>query len=369
MVFAMIAPISVAGQILDAPNPGSVEKQSADEIPIPLEQSQTLADVAAMIQNREYARAEKSLHDALLLHPDAAEAHFLLGYTLYREDKADASLAEYTAGARLQRPGANDLAVVAMDYFILHDYADADKWLTQAVAWVSDSYLYRYYLARTKYAENRFHEAIDNFDQCLKIRPRDVKTEYNLGLAYAGMDRNADAAVAYQTAIAWQQSAEHPDPQPWLDLGILQLSEGHAADAAASLTRAVALDDHNPRIHEELGEALQQVNDLPHAQAELEKAASLAPNVSSLHFELGRIYQKEGMRAQAQEQFARCAALNATHSTDSAERQTRTSRTDRQCAADAISTLQSMDFNVASCSKSRWKKRLPTAQICSSSLA
>jgi tetratricopeptide (TPR) repeat protein len=204
-----------------------------------------------------------------------------------------------------------------MDYIILHDYADADTWLTQAVAWAPETSLYWYYLGRTKYAENRFQGAIDSFDKCLQLHPRDVKAEYNLGLARAGIGHNADAASACKTAIAWQQSTAQQDPQPYLDLGILQL--GHAAEAAASLQQAASLQTNNPRIHEELGKAYQEVNDLPRAQSELEKAASLAPNVSSLHFELARIYQKEGLRAQAQEQFARCAALDASHSTDSAE--------------------------------------------------
>jgi hypothetical protein len=39
MVFTMIAPISVAGQIPTVQSPESGGKQNADDIPIPLEQS------------------------------------------------------------------------------------------------------------------------------------------------------------------------------------------------------------------------------------------------------------------------------------------------------------------------------------------
>jgi hypothetical protein len=80
--FAMIHPATGAGQSSAIPNPVSGEKQNADEIPVPHEQSQTLGDVVAMIQDHEDSRAEKRLRDALLLHPDVAESHFLLGYTL-----------------------------------------------------------------------------------------------------------------------------------------------------------------------------------------------------------------------------------------------------------------------------------------------
>ena len=308
-----------AAQNTMAATPGSSWREDSDEMPLSSHQSLPLQDPVAMIRQRDYPRAEKNLSEYLLIHPDAAEAHFLLGYTLYREDKARASLAEYTTGARFHKPEANDLAVVAMDYILLHDYAGADRWLRQAVAWSPENSLYRYYLGRTQYAENRFQEAIESFNKCLALQPRNVKAEYNLGLAWEGLDHNADAVQAYRTAIAWQQTLAKQDPQPYLDLGILQLHQGQVTEAEGSLQTAASLDKQNPKIHEELGEAYEQLKKLAQAQAELETAASLAPNVPSLHFELGRIYQREGLRGKAQEQFARCAALSASHSTDSAE--------------------------------------------------
>jgi Flp pilus assembly protein TadD len=308
-----------AAQNNAVPSRESAEQQDSAEMPIPRQQSQAFAAAVAMIQNREYTHAEKALRDDLLAHPDAAETHFLLGYALYREGKADASLSEYTTGARFQKPQASDLAVVAMDYIVLHDYADADRWLTRAVAWEPENPLYWYYLGRTKYVENRFQEAIAAFGKSLERHPRDVKAEYNLGLAYAGIGQNENAAAAYQNAIAWQKGSPHPDAQPYLDLGILQLDQGHAAEAVDNLQAALSIDQQNPRVHQELGQAYEQMNRLTSAQAELEAAIALIPKVPSLHFELGRIYQKQGLRAKAQEQFARCAALNANHSSDSAE--------------------------------------------------
>jgi Flp pilus assembly protein TadD len=66
-----------------------------------------------------------------------------------------------------------------------------------------------------------------------------VRAEYNLGLSYVGLDRDSDAVSAYQTAITWQQNAEQQDPQPYLDLGILLLQEGHPDQATSYLQNAV----------------------------------------------------------------------------------------------------------------------------------
>lgn len=272
-----------------------------------------------LIEQRQYDAAASNIHTYLRDHPDSAPAHFLLGYVLYRQQKARDSLAEYTAGARSSKPAANDLAVVAMDYILLHDYPDADKWLTEASAWSPDNELYLYYLGRTKYAENHFDEAIGLFRKCLALTPRDLRAKYNLGLSYEGLGRNDDAAAAYRTAIAWQQNAATQDPQPYLDLGILLLEENQPSGALPLLQKAVSLDPRNPRAHEQLAQTWDQLRNLPHADSEMKTAVALAPDVPSLHFEMGRILQREGRLAQAKAEFDRCAVLNAAHSTDATQ--------------------------------------------------
>lgn len=278
-----------------------------------------LTECLGLIEKHDYPEAELRIRTYLREHPDSAEAHFLLGYALYRENKPRESLAEYTSGAQLHKPRSNDLAVVAMDYILLHDYVDADKWLTQATAWSPDVELYWYYLGRTKYAENRFDEAIAAFTKCLTLPPRDLRAEYNLGLSYAGINRNDEAAAAFRTAIEWETDSTAQDPQPYLDLGILLLDQAKPDQALSPLQKAVSLDPYNPRAHEELGRTWEQLKNLPKADAEMHAALSLAPDIPSLHFEMGRIFQQEGMSAKAKDEFARCEALTAAHSTDSAE--------------------------------------------------
>ena len=89
-----------------------------------------------------------------------------------------------------------------MDYVLLGDFADADRWLTKALVWnpSSDVEEVRYYLGRTKYNENRFAEAVDDFQRCLKLDPHNIKAEYNLGLSYEGKKQIEQATQAFQTA-------------------------------------------------------------------------------------------------------------------------------------------------------------------------
>lgn len=325
LAFGIVGGVDAQNQV--SRNTASAESQDASalstasksEIHHSSPNDPVLLKADTLIQNGKLLDAEKNIRAYLATNAASAEGHFLLGYVLYREQKPTGSLAEYTQGAQYRRPDANDLATVAMDYILLHAYSDADKWLSRAVSWEPENALYWYYLGRTKYTENRFQEAVDAFKKSLNLRPRDVRSEYNLGLAYVGLGRTDEAIAAYQTAIAWQATVAKQDPQPYLDLGMLLTQQGHADQAILNLRKAVELNPRNPKAHEELGRAYERLHNLPDAKVEFQDAIALAPNVSALHFELGRIYQKEGLHAQAQNEFIRCTALNATHSTDSTE--------------------------------------------------
>jgi len=232
---------------------------------------------------------------------------------LFREQKAAESLAEFTAGARVRRPKADELKTVASDYVLLRDFADADKWFTAVVAETPEDANAWYLLGRTKYNENAFLEAVSNFEHALSLRPKYVEAENNLGLSLRELNKMDQARAAFQSAIEWQGDAP-TDSQPFLNLGTLLADQSEFERAIPYLKESVALSPANPKVHEELAQIYETHKDLPKAQAELEQAVALAPDTSGLHFKLGQIYRREGMRDRAQQEFELCEKLNSTHS-------------------------------------------------------
>ena len=182
--------------------------------------------------------AEQVTRRYLEIHKSSADGHYLLGYILFKKQDAKSSLAEYTEAARYRKPSAADLEAVAGDYVLLKDYPDADKWFTKAVEWNPKDSLGWYYLGRTKYNENRFEEAVGAFEQCLKLDPRNVKAEDNLGLSFEGLNQIEKAMAAYRTAIDWQKDAADKNPGPLLDLGSLLVDDNHADEALPYLLEA-----------------------------------------------------------------------------------------------------------------------------------
>ncbi len=279
----------------------------------------TVEQVTNLIRAEHFEPAECAARSLVNAHPDDADAHFLLGYVLNRRDEPGESLKEYTAGARYRKPAASDLAIVALDYALLEDYTDAEKWMSQASGAQPANTLYLYYLGRIEYSLNAFDKARATFERALAITPNDQRDLYNLGLTYEGLGLTDRAVELYRQAIALQSSGAPRDAQPYYDLGSLLLRQNSVEPAMEMLRKARELDGSNPAIREALGKAEEQAGLLDESRRELELAVAAAPGVVSLHFELGRVYKKLHLEAQAKQQFDLCSRMNATHSTDSLE--------------------------------------------------
>jgi len=309
-----------------------------------------LSDAKTLFRESKFSEADRLVREYLESHPNSADGHFLLGHVLFREiqaeaildrqlalqaqggmggatatpgpslpkdreEKAKASLEEFTAGAKYRNPTAADLKIVAFDYIVLGDYPDADKWLTKMLEWAPNDSDGWYNLGRTKYNENRFAEAISAFQQCLKHDPGNIKAEDNLGLSFAGLGRNEEAAAAYQRAIGWQEQSLAKNSRPYIDLGSLLIDENRPKDAVTFLLQAIEIEPHDSKTHELLGKAYTRLEEFPKAQVELEKAIELSPQTPNLHCMLAPVYRKQGLAERAKGEYDRCAALTGSRST------------------------------------------------------
>lgn len=302
-----------------------------------------LGEARALVEKGSVDQAEVLVRGYLKDHPESGEGHFLLGLVLFREiqqgalrssrppapgefpasafrsaardEKARASLAEFTLGAKYRKPGVFELKIVALNYVLLGDYTDAAKWLTKALEWNPRDHEAWYYLGRAKYNQNRFEEAIAAFEKCLELEPRDVKAKANLGLAYAGLGRVPEALAALKTAIAWQTELPEKSPEPYIDLGELLLQQDRSEEALGYLLEAARLPSKDGRLHERLGKAYLNLNQLEKARAEYEAAIAEAPEDASLHYLLGQVYRRQGLQEKAKMEFDRSESLRPTSGT------------------------------------------------------
>jgi len=304
----------VACLVCGAPWLMAVAVYGAQLNPLPPPVARGLEPARDAMEQRQWKQADSLLRAYLASAGASAEARYLLAFTLFREGLAGDSLAEYTRAAKLRAPTAADLQTVALDYVLLNDYPDADRWMTRSAKMDPGDGETWYGLGRIHYTENRFADAVASFERALLLLPRSVKVENNLGLALEGLNRPDEAERAYRQAMAWQADATTPSEQPMLNLGILLSDRNQLDEALLLLKQAVAIAPKDPKIHTALGTLYRRRDELAAAQVEFEVALAALPEDAALHFQLGQVYRKEGLEAKARAELARAAELNGTHS-------------------------------------------------------
>ncbi len=274
------------------------------------------AEIADAISSAKWSQAEELLRAELLSYPSSAQALYQLGFVLFREDHPQESLLMYTHAAKQVAPSAQSLRVVALDYVLLNDYADADKWITIAAQKSPGNGEIWYSMGRIKYTENRFTESLESFKKALELMPKSVKAANNLGLAYEGLNRPDEAILAYRKAIAMQENAPEVSEQPLLNLGTLLSDQNDFDEALSLLMQAESMAPKDAKVHGALGKLYVRRQELPKAQKELEQATASSPSNAGLHFQLGQVYRREGFTEQSKQELKRAAELTRTHSSE-----------------------------------------------------
>ncbi len=273
-----------------------------------------LEEVRNLVAEGRYQVAETEVRQILAAAPDQSEARFLLGLLLFKLHRPAESLAAYTEAAKYRSPSPEEFVVIASDYILLKDLGDAQRWLTLATGEAPRNTAAWYLLGRTEYNLDHPGPATQAFLQCLILEPGNLRAQYNLGLAFERLQQPEKAIEAYQRAIKLEAASAKPDPQPYLDLGILLLSQQKADQALPYLQRAVEVAPSNAKAHEEFALCLDKLGRSPEAAAEMLLCVHLAPDSAAAAFFLGRIYRHLGRTTQAKQQFARAAQLDGTQS-------------------------------------------------------
>jgi tetratricopeptide (TPR) repeat protein len=279
-----------------------------------LSSTDQLALARSYLDQLRYGDSEKALRSYLSAHPGDADARYLLGYTLFRENKPADSLKEYTEAARLRTPKADNLKIVSLDYVLLEDYADAERWSKYAVSLDARDAEAWYELGRIEYTLNHFQQAANCFETSLKLDPASVKAENNLGLALEGLNRNDDALAAYRKALALQAGSDHPSEQPMLNLATLFINRNQLREARQLLEEASRIAPHDWKILAQVGRLDSESGDLSAAVSALEQAVVIEPKRASLHFQLGQLYRKTGATEKATHELSLAQQLLGTSS-------------------------------------------------------
>ena len=200
----------------------------------------------------------QTLEEAHAAAPDDAEVMFLLAAACLRAERTEQARALFDRVAAA-RPIPQTWVLIGRAYRDFRRFDDARTALRRALAMdprVRRAHYYLGTLAVLSEGGVPLAEAIREFEAELRLTPDDPVVNLRLGMALADARRDAEALGPLERA-----AAQAPSAVAFHHLGRSQLALGRAADAEASLRRALALadtdtDDRVRRIHYQLGLAL-----------------------------------------------------------------------------------------------------------------
>jgi tetratricopeptide (TPR) repeat protein len=172
--------------------------------------------------------------------------------------------------------------------------------------------VYPYWLSRLTYRKTDLQQALSYARQAVRLDPRFVKAQDQLGLCYAGLGQYEEAIRAYQEAIRLNQEQSLHWPWPAMNLGTLYLQLERWDDAEAALRQSLAAEPQFPVAHLRLGRVLEKKDHWNEAIQELQEAVKLDPTYPEPHYALARIYRKQGDAASAQRELTLFEALRKT---------------------------------------------------------
>lgn len=190
---------------------------------------------------------------------DAIEAQALV--SLGREDEADALL----ASALAEKPDDADiLSTYAERQIVKGENAKAEEALTRAVTTSPFHKRARRLLGELLKKNGRPQDAIEVYEQMLRIQPTDADAQFAIGSIL--LDSNPSAALPYLE----EACRLAPSRAFFLtSLGIAYLKDGRMNEAEAALRRAIALSPDDPGIRNNLGIVLVQTKRFEDAIREL----------------------------------------------------------------------------------------------------
>ena len=125
-------------------------------------------------------------------------------------------------------------------------------------------------------ADGRPDDAIDQYQQALKIDPHFSRASYNLGNALLRQGQLDDAITQYQEALKFDQG--HAAAADCDNMGTAFFRKGQTADAIVQFQKALKFDPEDVSAYDNLGKAFRQEGRLEEAIAPYQEALKLQPD-------------------------------------------------------------------------------------------
>lgn len=150
-----------------------------------------------------------------------------------------------------------------------------------------------------QFEKGQLGDAIDNYEQSLRLHPDYPEARYNLGGALLQRGKIDEAIEQCEEALKLQPN----DADAHVVLGNAFLAKQDVDGATNHYQKALALRDDDYQAHYNLGRVLQAKGETDKAVLEYEKALQIDSALTDAHLNLGDIFLNERRELEARDQY------------------------------------------------------------------
>ena len=301
-------------------------------IPKPVGKAKELVQQAvALIEKEKTKEAIPLLREAVSLAPSEVQAHYSLGYALWKQSQPEAAVVEFRKVLEL------DPKHVLAQYFLARIAQAKEQWIRSARLYeaivASGQIVYDTYtqLSQVYLRQGETAKALQLLQKAVLESPLDGSLHYRLGQVYKQMGQLENARRSLETAERLKQGDQKSiqktldlsmaiqnkqqdqvmrireellnessrDPDILMQVGVLLGSGGYYEQSLEPLRRAAEILNDSFEAHFDLGLSLLQLGQSQQAEAALKKAVEIRPESFEANSTLAVVYVNQNQTDEA----------------------------------------------------------------------
>jgi len=257
-------------------------------------------------------RAISPLQEALRLDPTRTDVQSALigvwrrlAHAAVQQGDPEKALAVLIAARKLNssdRDVQYDLGMVSLHMSLFPDAVNA---FNEVLKLRPDDAAALYGLGRAKISMAKFHDARQAFEHYIQLRPADTSGHYALGITLQALQRTSDARAAYERSIALQPQ----QTESYLQLGLMDLDAGNTSAAAEKFERVLKRAPQHAGALTGLGRVKFQEKQYAEAATLLEKSVAAYAGSREAHYYLGLTDARLGKKEESEKELQTASRL------------------------------------------------------------
>ena len=257
------------------------------------------------VQMSEPDKAVEQLEDGLRMAPDRADASNALAGVLRDQAREvlnsdiekSLSLLLHARKIAPENPDVQfDLGMVELRMSLLPDAVDAFQ---QVLKLRSNDAPAIYGLGRAYLEWAKFSEARQQFEQYVKLQPNDASGHYGLGMSCAALQLAPEARAEFEKSIALAPV----QTESYFRLGLLDLDAEDYSPAEKNFQHVLDRNPHHAGALAAMGRAMLETKKYDQAADLLQRAVASDASLREAHYYLGLTYARLGRKQESDEQL------------------------------------------------------------------